>query len=149
MFCVKENYKENIQECLKKLWVNMDFFFLLILANKFFPEIAVETVICNGKKASKNHKFRSHQLDKRCITWKKLTWGDILFAECRQRYKCMQWSRAVKPSLTDFLIGWNLQRFLYYFPLIRRLSRNLNILIELILWEVLKTPPFYCMLESV
>lgn len=46
------------------------FFFLLILANKFFPEIAVETVICNGKKVSKNHKFRSHQLDKRCITWK-------------------------------------------------------------------------------
>lgn len=77
MFCVKENYKENIQECLKKLWVNMDYFFLLILANKFFPEIAVETVICNGKKASKNHKFRSHQLDKRCITWK--NWHEVIF----------------------------------------------------------------------
>lgn len=46
----------------------------------------------------------------------KLTWGDILFAECRQRYECMQWSRAVKPSLTDFLIGWNLQRFFILFP---------------------------------
>lgn len=149
MFCVKENYKENIQECLKKLWVNMDFFFLLILANKFFPEIAVETVICNGKKASKNHKFRSHQLDKRCITWK--NWHEVIFCllNVGKGISACNDPWAVKPSLTDFLIGWNLQRFLYYFPLIRRLSRNLNILIELILWEVLKTPPFYCMLESV
>lgn len=149
MFCVKENYKENIQECLKKLWVNMDFFFLLILANKFFPEIAVETVICNGKKVSKNHKFRSHQLDKRCITWK--NWHEVIFCllNVGKGISACNDPWAVKPSLTDFLIGWNLQRFLYYFPLIRRLSRNLNILIELILWEVLKTPPFYCMLESV
>lgn len=149
MFCVKENYKENIQECLKKLWVNMVFFFLLILANKFFPEIAVETVICNGKKVSKNHKFRSHQLDKRCITWK--NWHEVIFCllNVGKGISACNDPWAVKPSLTDFLIGWNLQRFLYYFPLIRRLSRNLNILIELILWEVLKTPPFYCMLESV
>lgn len=149
MFCVKENYKENIQECLKKLWVNMDFFFSLILANKFFPEIAVETVICNGKKGSKNHKFRSHQLDKRCITWK--NWHEVIFCllNVGKGISACNDPWAVKPSLTDFLIGWNLQRFLYYFPLIRRLSRNLNILIELILWEVLKTPPFYCMLESV
>lgn len=149
MFCVKENYKENIQECLKKLWVNMDFFFLLILANKFFPEIAVETVICNGKKASKNHKFRSHQLDKRCIMWK--NWHEVIFCllNVGKGISACNDPWAIEPSLTDFLIGWNLQRFLYYFPLIRRLSRNLNILIELILWEGLKTPPFYCMLESV
>lgn len=149
MFCVKENYKENIQECLKKLWVNMDFFFLLILANKFFPEIAVETVICNGKKASKNHKFRSHQLDKRCITWK--NWNEVIFCLLnvgKGISACNDPEQLNLVWLTSLLVEiYNV--FLYYFPLIRRLSRNLNILIELILWEVLKTPPFYCMLESV
>lgn len=34
------------------------FFFLLILVNKFFLEIVVEIVICNGKKVFKNYKFR-------------------------------------------------------------------------------------------
>lgn len=50
MFCVKRKllgeYSGMSEETLNKY----GFFFPRILANKFHREIAVETVICNGKK---------------------------------------------------------------------------------------------------